>query len=34
MNARKLRWDQLLTKNKGAIDTGWRKCFLADHYDT
>jgi hypothetical protein len=34
MNARKLRWDQLLTKNKGAIDTGLAEIFLADHYDT
>ena len=34
MNARKLRWDQLLTKNKGAIDTGLAQVFLADHYDT
>src|SRR5690348_1033846 len=34
MNARKLRWDRLLTKNKGAIDTGLAEIFLADHYDT
>ncbi len=34
MNARKLRWDQLLTKNKGVIDTGLAEVFLADHYDT
>ncbi len=34
MNARKLRWDQLLTENKGKIDTGLAEVFLADHYDT
>ena len=34
MNARKLRWDQLLNGNKGKIDTQLAEIFLADHYDT
>ena len=34
MNARKIRWDQLLNGNKGKIDTQMAEVFLADHYDT
>ncbi len=34
MNARKIRWDELLTGNKGKIDTQMAEVFLADHYDT
>jgi Phospholipase B len=34
MNARKLRWDELLSGNKGKIDTDLAEVFLADHYDT
>jgi Phospholipase B len=33
-NARHVRWDQLLTENKGKIDTTLAESFLADHYDT
>jgi Phospholipase B len=33
-NARRLRWDDLLTANKGKIDTSLAEVFLADHYDT
>jgi hypothetical protein len=34
MNARKIRWDQLLNDNKGKIDSQLAEVFLADHYDT
>lgn len=34
MNARKIRWDELLNGNKGKIDTQMAEVFLADHYDT
>jgi Phospholipase B len=33
-NARRVRWDQLLTANQGKIDTALAEVFLADHYDT
>jgi hypothetical protein len=33
MNARKLRWDQLINGNKGKIDAQLAEVFLADHYD-
>jgi Phospholipase B len=33
-NARRIRWDDLLTANKGKIDTSLAEVFLADHYDT
>jgi Phospholipase B len=33
-NARRIRWDQLITGNKGKIDTSLAEVFLADHYDT
>jgi hypothetical protein len=33
-NARKLRWEQLLEKNKGQIDVAMAEKFLADHFDT
>ena len=33
-NARRIRWDQLLTANKGNIDTSLAEVFLADHFDT
>jgi Phospholipase B len=34
MNARQLRWEQLLIPNKGKVDTALAEVFLADHYDT
>jgi hypothetical protein len=34
MNARRLRWEQLLNGNKGKIDTTLAEVFLSDHYDT
>ncbi len=34
MNARRLRWEQLLNGNKGQIDTALAEIFLSDHYDT
>jgi hypothetical protein len=34
MNARRIRWEQLLNGNKGKIDTKLAEVFLADHYDT
>jgi len=34
MNARRIRWDELLGGNKGKIDTQLAEVFLADHYDT
>jgi hypothetical protein len=33
-NARHLRWEQLMAKNKGKIDLAAAERFLADHYDT
>jgi hypothetical protein len=33
-NARRVRWDELLTENKGRIDANLGEIFLADHYDT
>jgi len=33
-NARRIRWDQLLSENKGKIDTALAEIFLGDHYDT
>ncbi|HWF39587.1 MAG TPA: C45 family peptidase [Candidatus Acidoferrales bacterium] len=33
-NARRVRWDELLTENKGKIDPTLAEAFLADHYDT
>ncbi len=33
-NARHLRWEQLMAKNKGKIDLAAAQRFLADHYDT
>src|SRR5262249_55951950 len=33
-NARHVRWDQLMTENKGRIDVALGQKFLADHYDT
>lgn len=33
-NARKKRWEQLLTENKGKIDATLAQKFLADHFDT
>jgi hypothetical protein len=32
--ARHLRWDQLMSENKGKIDVAAAQRFLADHYDT
>jgi hypothetical protein len=33
-NARHIRWDNLLTENKGRIDVALGQKFLGDHYDT
>lgn len=33
-NARHLRWDDLIGKNKGRLDVALAKRFLSDHYDT
>ncbi len=33
-NARRVRWEQLMTENKGRIDADMGRRFLADHYDT
>ncbi|MBM3725271.1 MAG: peptidase C45 [Acidobacteria bacterium] len=33
-NARRARWDQLMAKHKGSIDTMLARQFLADHFDT
>lgn len=33
-NARKKRWEQLLSQNKGKIDADLAQKFLADHWDT
>jgi hypothetical protein len=33
-NARKVRWEQLVEKNKGQIDAEMAEKFLSDHYDT
>ena len=33
-NARHLRWDSLLSENKGRIDVALGQKFLGDHYDT
>jgi Phospholipase B len=33
-NARHLRWDNLLSENKGRIDVALGQKFLGDHYDT
>jgi hypothetical protein len=32
-NARRVRWEELMKKNKGRIDAAMAKVFLADHYD-
>src|SRR5579859_7030386 len=32
--ARHLRWEQLMSQNKGKIDVAAAQHFLADHYDT
>jgi len=32
-NARRVRWTELMSRNKGSIDTAKAKSFLADHYD-
>ncbi|HWG57535.1 MAG TPA: C45 family peptidase [Candidatus Acidoferrales bacterium] len=33
-NARRVRWDELMSANKGKIDPAMAEGFLADHYDT
>ena len=33
-NARRVRWDQVITANKGKIDGEMAKTFLADHFDS
>jgi hypothetical protein len=33
-NARKIRWDELLSGNRGKIDTTLAEIFLGDHFDT
>lgn len=33
-NARRVRWDQLVSANKGRIDLAMIERFLSDHYDT
>lgn len=33
-NARKVRWEELMTTNKGKIDAALAQQFLADHYDS
>lgn len=33
-NARHVRWDQLMSENKGKIDLAASQRFLADHFDT
>ncbi len=33
-NARHIRWDQLMSENKGQIDVILAQKFLSDHYDT
>jgi hypothetical protein len=33
-NARHVRWEQLMTENKGKIDVAAAQRFLADHYDS
>ncbi len=33
-NARHIRWDQLMSENKGKIDVQAAQRFLGDHYDT
>jgi hypothetical protein len=33
-NARHIRWDQLMTENKGQIDVSAAQRFLGDHFDT
>ena len=32
-NARRARWEELMSRNKGRIDAAMAKKFLADHYD-
>jgi hypothetical protein len=32
-NARRVRWEDLMSRNKGRIDAAMAKSFLADHYD-
>ncbi len=34
MNARHVRWDQLMDQYKGQIDVAMAQKFLADHYDS
>ena len=33
-SARRVRWDQVITANRGKIDAEMAKTFLADHYDS
>ena len=33
-NARRVRWEQLMSQNKGKIDVALAQKFLADHYDS
>jgi hypothetical protein len=33
-NARRARWEQLLTANAGRIDAALARAFMADHYDS
>lgn len=33
-NARKLRWRQLMSENRGKLDVGLAMSFMSDHYDT
>jgi len=33
-NARRVRWEQLMSENKGAIDAAAGRRFMADHYDS
>jgi hypothetical protein len=33
-NARHVRWEQLMSENKGKVDVAAAERFLADHYDT
>ena len=33
-NARRARWEQLMTPNKGNIDAGLGQIFISDHFDT
>ncbi len=33
-NTRRVRWEQLMSENKGRIDAAMAQAFLGDHYDT